>query len=118
MPLASKGRLYLWADNGLVTCARLATGDVLWREKVAGSFYSSPVCVNGRLYCVAKNGDVVVLADADNGRGGWHDVFAHLHAVVLARKEITVKQQRKDPPRLGMAERISMCWRRWVTKRC
>jgi len=66
MPLASKGRLYLWADNGLVTCARLATGDVLWREKVAGSFYSSPVCVNGRLYCVAKNGDVVVLADADN----------------------------------------------------
>ena len=65
MPLASQGRLYLWADNGTVTCARLATGDVLWREKVGGSFYSSPVCVNGRLYCVAKNGEVVVLADAD-----------------------------------------------------
>lgn len=65
MPLASQGRLYLWADNGIVTCARLATGDVLWREKVGGSFYSSPVCVNGRLYCVAKNGEVVVLADAD-----------------------------------------------------
>ena len=31
----------------------------------AGSFYGSPVWVNGRLYCIAKNGDVVVLAAAD-----------------------------------------------------
>ena len=30
-----------------------------------GSFYSSPVCVNNRLFCVAKNGDIFVLAAAD-----------------------------------------------------
>ncbi len=64
-PLAKDGRLYLWADNGTVTCVRAATGELVWREKVGGSFYSSPVCVNNRLYCVAKNGDVVVLAAAD-----------------------------------------------------
>jgi outer membrane protein assembly factor BamB len=64
-PLAKDGRLYLWADNGMVTCARVATGEILWREKVEGSFYSSPLCVNNRIYCVAKNGDVVVLAAAD-----------------------------------------------------
>jgi outer membrane protein assembly factor BamB len=64
-PLAKDGRLYLWADNGSVTCLRVATGELVWREKVEGSFYSSPVCVNNRLYCVAKNGDVVVLAAAE-----------------------------------------------------
>ena len=64
-PLAKDGRLYLWADNGRVTCARVASGKILWREKVEGSFYSSPVCVNDRLYCVAKNGDIFVLAAAD-----------------------------------------------------
>jgi outer membrane protein assembly factor BamB len=64
-PLAKDGRLYLWADNGIVTCARVATGEVLWRVKIDGSFYSSPVWVDQRLYCVAKNGDVVILAAAD-----------------------------------------------------
>jgi outer membrane protein assembly factor BamB len=64
-PLAKDGRLYLWADNGKVTCVRVATGKILWREKVEGSFYSSPVCVNDRLYCVAKDGDILVLAAAD-----------------------------------------------------
>lgn len=64
-PLAKDGRLYLWADNGTVTCVRVATGELVWREKVEGAFYSSPVCVNNRLYCAAKNGDIVVLAAAD-----------------------------------------------------
>jgi outer membrane protein assembly factor BamB len=64
-PLARVGRLYLWADNGIVTCLRTTTGEILWREKVSGSFYSSPVCVNDRLYCAAKNGEVVILAAAD-----------------------------------------------------
>jgi hypothetical protein len=64
-PLAKDGRVYLWADNGMVTCAQVATGEILWREKVEGSFYSSPVCVNNRLYCVAKNGEVVILGAGD-----------------------------------------------------
>lgn len=64
-PLAKDGRLYLWADNGTVTCVRATTGELVWREKVEGSFYSSPVWVNNRLYCAAKNGDIVVVAAAD-----------------------------------------------------
>jgi outer membrane protein assembly factor BamB len=37
----------------------------MWRERVGGSFYGSPVCVNDRLYCIARNGDVVVVAASD-----------------------------------------------------
>jgi outer membrane protein assembly factor BamB len=64
-PLVKDGRLFLWTDDGIVTCLKAASGEVVWRERVGGSFYGSPVWVNGRLYCIAKNGDVVVLAAAD-----------------------------------------------------
>ena len=64
-PLVKDGRLFLWGDDGNIACVRVATGAVLWREKVSGMFYSSPVCVNNRLYGVTKSGDVIVLAAAD-----------------------------------------------------
>ena len=64
-PLAKDGRLFLWADDGVVTCLAAATGEVIWRERVGGAFYGSPVCVNNRLYCIAKDGVVVVLAASE-----------------------------------------------------
>ena len=64
-PIVKDGRLFLWSDDGVVSCLRVATGEVIWRERVGGSFYGSPVCVNNRLYCIARNGEVVVLAASD-----------------------------------------------------
>jgi outer membrane protein assembly factor BamB len=64
-PLVKDGRLFLWADDGVVSCLRLDTGEVLWRERVGGAYYASPVWVNHCLYGVARNGDVVVLAAGD-----------------------------------------------------
>jgi len=63
-PLVYKDRLYLWADNGVVACADM-TGKILWRKRVGGNFFASPVCVNGRLYSVNEKGNVVVLATGD-----------------------------------------------------
>ncbi|MHB8861863.1 MAG: outer membrane protein assembly factor BamB family protein, partial [Pirellulaceae bacterium] len=64
-PLIVGERLFLWADSGVVTCLELPTGNLIWRERVAGDFFGSPVCIGNRLYCIAKNGDVVVLAASD-----------------------------------------------------
>ncbi len=64
-PLVVGDRLFLCSDQGALTYARAATGEVLWREQVSGNFYSSPVCADGRLFCVTKLGDVLVLAAAD-----------------------------------------------------
>jgi len=64
-PVVKDGRLFFWGDNGHVACLKADTGETVWREKVNASFYGSPVWVGGRLYCVAKNGDVVVLAAGD-----------------------------------------------------
>ena len=64
-PLVKNGRLFLWGDDGVVTCLNVSSGEVIWRERVGGAFYGSPVCVGNRLYCIAKDGDVVVIAAAD-----------------------------------------------------
>lgn len=61
-PIACGGLLFSWFDKGVVTCLETATGEVLWRERIGGEYFGSPVCVNGRLYCISREGEVVVLA--------------------------------------------------------
>ncbi|HID78280.1 MAG TPA: hypothetical protein EYP56_20090 [Planctomycetaceae bacterium] len=60
-PVACDGYLFIWTDHGVVSCAEVATGKVLWRERVGGQYFASPVCVAGKLYGVSKKGEVVVL---------------------------------------------------------
>jgi outer membrane protein assembly factor BamB len=61
-PLVKGDLLFLWTDDGTVSCANAASGEVHWRERVRGSYYGSPVCVGEHLYGVARDGEVVVLA--------------------------------------------------------
>ena len=67
-PLIYGNRLFLWTDDGGVSCRRLDTGALVWKERVGGSYYASPVWVNHCLYNVAKNGQVVAVAAADNSK--------------------------------------------------
>ena len=53
--------LFAFHDQGTVSCLRGRTGEVIWSEKPAGRYYGSPVCVDGRLYCITVDGQVVVL---------------------------------------------------------
>ena len=72
------GLLFLWTDSGVVTCLDATSGNVHWRERVGGEFYSSPLWIEGRLYGISKRGEVVVLA-ADRA-------FAELGRVNLGEK--------------------------------
>lgn len=53
--------VFLWTEGGVVQCVRAATGERVWRERVRGEFYGSPVCAGGRLYAISVKGEVVVL---------------------------------------------------------
>lgn len=53
--------LFLFMDNGTVACVRLANGELLWKEKPSAPIYGSPICVNGNLYCMTKEGKVLVI---------------------------------------------------------
>lgn len=61
-PLVKDDLLFLWNDRGVVTCASARTGAIFWKERVPGTYYGSPVCAGGKLYCMSREGEVVVLA--------------------------------------------------------
>ncbi len=61
-PIACGDLLFSWVDKGVVTCLELASGEVVWRERIGGDYFGSPVCVNGNLYCISREGQVVVLS--------------------------------------------------------
>ncbi len=60
-----KGLMFLLNDGGIMTCRRAHDGEILWQERVVGPPYSSPICVNDKIYCCSKEGDLNVLLASD-----------------------------------------------------
>ncbi len=65
-PLVYKDRMYLLSDRGLVASVNAATGEQVWLKRIGGNYYSSPVCANGKLYCLDDSGEMIVLATSDD----------------------------------------------------
>jgi outer membrane protein assembly factor BamB len=63
-PIVLGDLLFLWNEKGIVTCVELQTGETVWRERVGGRYFGSPVCIRKRLFCMSEEGEVVVLAAA------------------------------------------------------
>ena len=63
--IAYGGLAFFWSDAGIVTCVDAATGTQKWQERVTGNTFSSPICVQGRIYGTAETGKVSVIAAAD-----------------------------------------------------
>jgi outer membrane protein assembly factor BamB len=61
-PIAYGDHLYLWLDNGIVICVNPKTGEEVWNERVGrGDFSSSPVCIDGKIYCSSRTGEFTVI---------------------------------------------------------
>lgn len=61
-PVAYKGHVFLWDDNGVVSCVEAKSGRNVWTKRVGGNFSGSPVCIDGKLYAMNEKGEVVVIA--------------------------------------------------------
>ena len=53
--------IFLWTDNGVVICLDSKTQKTRWQERVGGNFSGSPICVDGKLYCIEESGKVIVV---------------------------------------------------------
>ena len=61
-PIIYKDHIYMWLDNGIVVCANPKTGEEIWDERVGrGDFSSSPVCIDGKIYCSSRSGEFTVV---------------------------------------------------------
>ncbi len=69
------GLLYVTNEIGVVTCARADTGIPVWRLRLGGIFFASPVAGDGKIYLVSETGETFVL------RAGFQ-------AEILARNDL------------------------------
>jgi outer membrane protein assembly factor BamB len=63
-PIIHNGRIYLWNDDGTFFLANLEDGKNIARERIGGNFFASPVLVDGKLYNVSHDGEIVVVSVA------------------------------------------------------
>ena len=61
-PVAYGDLLFSWFDRGVVTCLDAPSGKIHWKERVDGDYFGSPVRVADRIYCISREGEMVVLA--------------------------------------------------------
>jgi outer membrane protein assembly factor BamB len=56
-----RGLLYMINEVGVVTCADAATGERVWRQRLGGLFFASPVAGDGKVYLLSETGEAFVL---------------------------------------------------------
>jgi outer membrane protein assembly factor BamB len=55
------GLLYMTNEVGVMTCADARTGESVWRHRLGGVFFASPVAGDGKIYLVSETGETFVL---------------------------------------------------------
>lgn len=55
------GLLYMTNEVGVVTCADIRTGERVFRHRLQGVFFASPVAADGKVYMLSETGETFVL---------------------------------------------------------
>ena len=55
------GLLYVTNEVGIVTCADAESGKTIWKQRLGGIFFASPVAGDGKVYMVGETGETFVL---------------------------------------------------------
>lgn len=58
-------RYYMVDDGGVASCLNAKTGEIIWKGRVGGKFWASPLYAEGRIYCFSQEGKVAVLNAGD-----------------------------------------------------
>ncbi len=60
-PILVDGLIYSAAEQSFVTCLDSATGEVVWTERIGGTYEASPIYADGRLYFFDTQGAATVI---------------------------------------------------------
>lgn len=60
-PVAHDGHVYLIGDRGVARCIEASTGKNIWTKRLGGNYSGSPVCIDGKIFIISEEGEVVVL---------------------------------------------------------
>jgi outer membrane protein assembly factor BamB len=56
--------LFMVTNNGIARCLDADTGRVLWKERLQGGYYASPLAAEGRVYFLNREGLATVVSAA------------------------------------------------------
>ncbi len=65
--IAKDGHLFAVLDAGMAVCWKSDTGEELWKERLGGDFFASPVMVGDRIYASNQAGKTFVFDAASRG---------------------------------------------------
>ncbi|TWU36047.1 PQQ-like beta-propeller repeat protein [Novipirellula artificiosorum] len=60
-PIVLEDLVFMVSDEGILTCRDLATGKVIWKERLTGTYAASPLFADGRIYFFGIEGDILTL---------------------------------------------------------
>ena len=64
-PLLVNRRLFFVSDSGIATWLDALGGEEIWRERLGGRYYASPLAADGRIYAWNVQGETKVLSAQD-----------------------------------------------------
>lgn len=67
-PLLVGDRIFMVHDSGIATWLDARRGESVWRQRLGGRHWASPIYAGGRIYTWSAEGETVVLAAADEFR--------------------------------------------------
>jgi len=56
-----KPYLYVLNESGVVTCLKEENGEVVWQERIGGTFSASPVAAENHIYFLSDEGETTVI---------------------------------------------------------
>jgi outer membrane protein assembly factor BamB len=60
-PLLVGDELYTVSDKGVMTCLDAKTGEVIWEDRLKGSYSASPLFADGKIYLTSEEGKGTVV---------------------------------------------------------
>ncbi|MBL8819151.1 MAG: DUF1080 domain-containing protein [Planctomyces sp.] len=64
-PILIGDRIFMMANNGVVTCVNATNGEEVWKDRIEGTFTASPISANGLIYFCNEEGVCSVIRAAD-----------------------------------------------------
>jgi len=65
--MVHKGHLYGVADNGVAMCWKCDTGKDVWKQRLGGTFFSSPIMVGEHIYATSDGGQTFIFKATQAG---------------------------------------------------
>ncbi len=65
-PLIIDNLLYMVNEGGVITCLNAKNGETVWKDRVSGNYWASPLYADGKIYFFNIDGSVPVISVRQN----------------------------------------------------